>query len=37
MVQDLMTIIDGFSYRLQGLRRYKKIIKAAASENTDSL
>ena len=37
MVQDLMTIIDGFSYRLQGLRRYKKIIKAAASDNTDSL
>ena len=37
MVQDLMTIIDGFSYRLEGLRRYKKIIKAAASENTDSL
>ena len=37
MVQDLMTIIDDFSYRLHGLRRYKKIIKAAASENTDSL
>ena len=37
MVQDLMTIIDGFSYRLQGLRRCKKIIKAAASDNTDSL
>ena len=37
MVQDLMTIIDGFSYRLEGLRRYKKIIKEAASDNTDSL
>ena len=37
MVQDLMTIIDDFSYRLQGLRRCKKIIKAAASDNTDSL
>ena len=37
MVQDLMTIIDEFSYRLQGLRRCKKIIKAAASDNTDSL
>ena len=37
MVQDLMAIIDGFSYRLYGLRRYKKIIKAAASDNTDSL
>jgi len=37
MVQDLMTIVDGFSYRLHGLRRYKKIIKEAASDNTDSL
>ena len=37
MVQDLMAIIDGFSYRFYGLRRYKKIIKAAASDNTDSL
>ncbi len=37
MVQDLMTIIDGFSYRLQGLRRYKKVIKAAASDNSNSL
>ena len=37
MVQDLMAIIDDFSYRLQGLSRYKKIIKAAVSENTDSV
>ena len=37
MVQDLMAIIHCFSCRLYGLRRYKKIIKEAASENTDSL
>ncbi|WP_432745674.1 IS607 family transposase [Methylobacter sp. G7] len=37
MVQDLMAIIHGFSCRLYGLRRYKKIIKDAVSDNTDSL
>ena len=37
MVQDLMAIIHCFSGRLNGLRRYKKIIKEAASENTDSV
>jgi len=37
MVQDLMAIIHCFSCRLYGLRRYKKIIKEAVSENTDSL
>jgi putative resolvase len=37
MVQDLMAIIDCFSCRLYGLRRYKKIIKDAVSENTDSV
>jgi putative resolvase len=37
MVQDLMAIIHCFSCRLYGLRRYKKIIKAAANENSDSI
>jgi predicted site-specific integrase-resolvase len=37
MVQDLMSIIHCFSCRLYGLRRYKKIIKEAASENTNSI
>jgi len=37
MVQDLMAIIHCFSCRLYGLRRYKKIIKEAATENTDSV
>jgi predicted site-specific integrase-resolvase len=37
MVQDLMEIIHCFSCRLYGLRRYKKIIKAAANENSDSI
>ena len=37
MVQDLMAIIHCFSCRLYGLRRYKKIIKDAVSENTDSV
>ena len=37
MVQDLMAIIHCFSCRLYGLRRYKKIIKDAATENSDSL
>ena len=37
MVQDLMAIMHCFSCRLYGLRRYKKIIKEAATENTDSL
>jgi len=37
MVQDLMAIIHCFSCRLYGLRRYKKTIKEAASENTDSV
>jgi predicted site-specific integrase-resolvase len=37
MVQDLMAIIHCFSCRLYGLRRYKKIIKEAVSENTDSV
>ncbi|MDP2098741.1 MAG: IS607 family transposase [Methylobacter sp.] len=37
MVQDLMAIIDCFSCRLYGLRRYKKIIKEAVSDNPDSL
>ena len=37
MVQDLMAIIHCFSCRLYGLRRYKKIIKAAVSDNSDSL
>jgi len=29
MVQDLMTIVHGFSSRLYGLRNYKKALKAA--------
>jgi len=37
MVQDLMAIIHCFSCRLCGLRRYKKIIKEAVSDNPDSL
>ena len=37
MVQDLMAIIHCFSCRLYGLRRYKKIIKEAASDNSNSL
>ena len=37
MVQDLMAIIHCFSCRLYGLRRYKKIIKAAVSDNSDSI
>ncbi len=37
MVQDLMAIIDCFSCRLYGLRRYKKIIKEAVSDNSDSV
>ena len=37
MVQDLMAIIHCFSCRLYGLRRYKKIIKEAVSDNSDSL
>jgi predicted site-specific integrase-resolvase len=37
MVQDLMAIIHCFSCRLYGLRRYKKIIKAAVSDNSDSV
>jgi predicted site-specific integrase-resolvase len=38
MVQDLMTIVHCFSYRLDGLRRYKKIIrKACDSEKPDSV
>ncbi len=38
MVQDLMAIVHCFSYRLYGLRRYKKIIKEAAThENPDSI
>lgn len=38
MVQDLMAIIHCFSCRLYGLRRYKKVIKAAAkNENASSL
>ncbi|BAP55527.1 putative site-specific integrase-resolvase [Thioploca ingrica] len=37
MVQDLMAIIHGFSRRLYGLRRYKKIIKDAVSENSNSV
>ena len=37
MVQDLMAIIHCFSCRLYGLRRYKKIIKEAATENPDSI
>ncbi|MDI1230479.1 MAG: IS607 family transposase [Methylobacter sp.] len=37
MVQDLMAIIHCFSCRLYGLRRYKKIIKGAISDNTDSV
>jgi predicted site-specific integrase-resolvase len=37
MVQDLMAIIDYFSCRLHSLRRYKKIIKAAVSDNVDSI
>jgi predicted site-specific integrase-resolvase len=37
MVQDLMAIIHCFSCRLYGLRRYKKIIKEAATENSNSL
>ena len=37
MVQDLMAIIHCFSCRLYGLRRYKKIIKDAASENPNSV
>ena len=34
---DLMAIIHCFSCRLYGLRRYKKIIKEAVSDNSDSL
>ncbi len=37
MVQDLMAIIHCFSCRLYGLRRYKKMIKDAVSENPDSV
>ena len=37
MVQDLMAIIHCFSCRLYGLRRYKKIIKEAVSENPNSI
>lgn len=37
MVQDLMAIIHCFSCRLYGLRRYKKIIKEAISDNPDSV
>ena len=37
MVQDLMAIIQCFSCRLSGLRQYKKIIKEAVSDNTDSV
>lgn len=37
MVQDLMAIIHCFSCRLYGLRRYKKIIKDAVSENPNSV
>jgi len=37
MIQDLMAVIHGFSCRLVGLRRYKKMIKGAISENTDSV
>lgn len=33
LVHDLMTIIHGFSCRLYGLRRYKKVLKEAVSEN----
>jgi len=29
MVEDLMTIVHGFSSRLYGLRNYKKALKAA--------
>jgi predicted site-specific integrase-resolvase len=37
MVQDLMAIVHCFSCRLYGLRRYKKIIKEAVSDNSNSL
>jgi len=37
MVQDLMAIVHCFSCRLYGLRRYKKILKQALNENTDSV
>ncbi len=36
MVEDLMSIIHGFSCRLYGLRNYKKQIKKIASISIDS-
>lgn len=34
LVEDLMVIIDRFSHRLEGLHKYKKLLKQAAEECT---
>ena len=35
MVQDVMTIVDGFSSRLYGLRSYRKTLKEALAHGSD--
>ena len=37
MVEDLMTIVDTFSCRLYGLRKYKKKIKQMATEQDEDI